>query len=197
MARTYPLMLAAVPWSENKEYICGWRNGMPLLRRGCAPRDVLATFRQLRARGLRPGGRDHIAELVTKHRKSSKTNFSRLWLISDAVPVRPMTPAKYAALERAMTVRKTCRDCGDVYGRELPKDCRLCPPCREVAHLAVEFATPWSYIHDYLVGEPTLSAAEHAELDQQLAAERYLAPVIPLQREHRAVAVAERTAVSA
>lgn len=192
MARRYALQLEQVPYARDPQFICGWHEGLPLLRRGCAPRDLLATFRQLREQGLRPGGRDPDAVLLTKHTPSGKANFSSLWLISKCVPVRPMTAAKRASIAKALEARRTCRECGEIGYIELPKAHRTCEACR----VDVEALDPCSCVHDYLVGISTLSAAEHAELDAQLSTER-LAPVIPLQRDRSLVAADALEAVTA
>lgn len=176
------LQLARVPWAEEPQWICGWHEGLPLVRRHQAPREVLATRRQLRARGRRPGGQDPVAVLITRHRPSGRRNFSSLWLVSAAVPVRPMTPARWAAVARALEARRTCRGCGEVGYVELPRADRLCEACRA----DVELLAPHSYLHDYLVGEPTLSAAEHAALADP-------APVvIPLPRRELSAPVRVR-----
>ncbi|WP_191983889.1 RRQRL motif-containing zinc-binding protein [Amycolatopsis eburnea] len=172
------LRLASVPWSQDQEFIYGTHEGLPLLKRNTAPRDVLATYRQLRARGLRPGGKDPVAVLITKHPASGKTNFSSLWQISECVPMRPMTPAKRASIAKATAARRVCRDCGEQGWKDLPVAFgRRCEACRSALGLYDEA------MHEVLVGEPTLSAAEHAELDQALVDERAAAAaVIPLQR---------------
>ncbi len=176
------LRLASVPWSQDQEFVYGEHEGLPLLKRNCAPRDLLATARQLRARGLRPGGKDPVAVLVTKHPASGKTNFSSLWQISECVPVRPQTPAKRASIARATQSRRVCRDCGEQAWKDLPyRFGRRCEACRyDLGLVDVD-----DELHELLVGELTLSAAEHAALDQALVDEREaaaLAPVIPLPR---------------
>ncbi|MFE9341308.1 RRQRL motif-containing zinc-binding protein [Streptomyces sp. NPDC007063] len=88
----------------------------------------LATRRQLRARGLRPGGRDPVAQIVC--RRGQRVAY--LYDIDAALPVRPMTPARAAALDRAMAARQTCPDCGIRYPYCLPlRTLGTCPLCAD------------------------------------------------------------------
>ncbi|MGZ3147279.1 RRQRL motif-containing zinc-binding protein [Lentzea chajnantorensis] len=120
-----------MPWSQAQEFTRGTLDGLPLLSRGCAPRDTLATYRQLRALGLRPGGQDPVAMLYGRHRGSKAKWFANLYLISRAKPVRPMTPAKHAALAKANLARRICRTCGRDPLYVLPTSTRQCWPCFE------------------------------------------------------------------
>jgi hypothetical protein len=152
-------VLAPVPWSKNLEYTRGRWHGKPLLSHNTAPRHLLATRRQLRAIGKRPGGQDPVAFLYFRCRKAAKLVHANLYLVAEAKPVRSMTPARAAALEKAMAARRTCRECGETGWAELPKAHRTCEACLYAAGLPAD-----SYLHDYLIGEPTLTAAEHAAL---------------------------------
>ncbi|GAA3621428.1 hypothetical protein GCM10022267_04510 [Lentzea roselyniae] len=131
MARRFPWVKALVPWSNTWEYTRGVHDGLPLLSYGCAPRDKLATFRQLRAMGLRPNGNDPIAVLYVRHNRSKKVSFASLYLIETAAPVRPMTPAKYTALAKANLARRVCRSCGKDPLYILPTSTRQCWECFE------------------------------------------------------------------
>jgi hypothetical protein len=111
MARQYPWVLATVPWSGCTQFIRGYHEGLPLLSWGIAPRDTLATYRQLRARGLRPGGADPVAVLYFHSRRGMRMVFASLYLISVAKPVRPMTDAKWVAIAAARLARCTCPTC--------------------------------------------------------------------------------------
>ncbi|MCR3746655.1 RRQRL motif-containing zinc-binding protein [Lentzea californiensis] len=132
--RQYPWVLATVPWSGAQQYTRGIHDGLPLLSHGCAPRDVLATRRQLRTLGLRPGGQDPVAVLYGRHNASKATWFASLYLISRALPVRPMTPAKWTALAKANLARRICRTCGKDPLYVLPTSTRQCWPCFELTH---------------------------------------------------------------
>ncbi|ROP39103.1 RRQRL motif-containing zinc-binding protein [Saccharothrix texasensis] len=103
------VLTESVPWAEGLRFTRGTHDGLPLLSYGCAPRDKLATRRQLRAQGLRPGGADPVAVLYVRHRASGRRNFASLYLVSAAKPVRPMTPAKRAALDKANRARRAYR----------------------------------------------------------------------------------------
>lgn len=72
--------------------------------------DGLATRRQLRALGLRPGGQDVAAE-VHRPRRRKPPLVAYLYRVDRAKPVRPMTPARSAALAAAMLARRTCPNC--------------------------------------------------------------------------------------
>ncbi|GAA1986454.1 RRQRL motif-containing zinc-binding protein [Amycolatopsis minnesotensis] len=161
MSRRFPWVLAPVPWSEETWFTRGTWLGKPLFSPRTADRSVLATKRQLRAKGLRPGGQDPCAFLVLRPRKAGKLVFANLYLIVKAKPVRPMTEARWAAHRKMMAARRTCRECGDLGWAELPKAHRTCEACLYTAGL-----DPDSYLHDYLAGQPTLSAAEHEALTE-------------------------------
>ncbi|MCO1581225.1 hypothetical protein M8C13_36295 [Crossiella sp. SN42] len=133
MARQYPWLLAPVPWSPAQEWIRGYHDGLPLLSYGCAPQHLLATRRQLRAKGKRPNGSDPVALLYLLHKPSKKLVFA-IYLIALAAPVRPMTPAKYSALAKANLARRICRSCGKDPLYILPTSTKQCWPCFEAEH---------------------------------------------------------------
>ncbi|MFC8835958.1 RRQRL motif-containing zinc-binding protein [Streptomyces griseoincarnatus] len=91
---------------------------------GTAPAHQLATRRQLRAAGLRPGGQEPAAILRCKacatrpHRACTRAAY--LYRVDLALPVRPMTLAKEAALDKAMAARSTCPKCRRRYHHVLP-----------------------------------------------------------------------------
>ncbi len=92
----------------------------------------LATRRQLRAAGLRPGGNDPVAELRWHSRKARATGGQRvayLYDIARALPVRPMTPGRWRALAAAMAARRTCPTCGLDRGYVIPTSLGTCVPC--------------------------------------------------------------------
>jgi hypothetical protein len=175
-ARQYPWDLRTVPWSPDKEFTRGTREGTILLSWGIGPRGTLATRRQLRAMGLRPGGQDPVAVLYFRCGKAGKKVYADLFLIEHAKPVRPMTPGRQAALDKAMAARRTCRECRETGYVELPKAHRTCEACR----YSLGMLEPGDYLHDYLTGAPALDAAGHAALDTTRSARR-VAPVIPIR----------------
>ncbi|MEV7372099.1 RRQRL motif-containing zinc-binding protein [Streptomyces sp. NPDC090301] len=88
----------------------------------------LATFRQLRAIGLRPGGQPVVAQLERPRRRRGPL-VAFLYRIDLARPVRPMTPARWAALERANAARRLCPECGRDAGYRIPISLGMCTPC--------------------------------------------------------------------
>ena len=100
---------------------------LPVFRWRLAP-DGYATRRQLRARGLRPGGQDVAAQLERPRRRRGPL-VAYLYRVEDAKPVRPMTPAKWAALAKANTARRTCPACGRDAGYVIPTSLGMCVTC--------------------------------------------------------------------
>ncbi|MDQ0812450.1 MULTISPECIES: RRQRL motif-containing zinc-binding protein [Streptomyces] len=90
--------------------------------------DGLATRRQLRARGLRPGGQD-VAATLERPRRRRGPLVAYLYRVDLALPVRPMTPAKWAALAAANTARRTCPECRRDAGYVIPASLGTCVPC--------------------------------------------------------------------
>src|SRR5690606_40480550 len=82
---------------------------LPVFRWRLAP-DGYATRRQLRAQGLRPGGQDVAAQLERPRRRRGPL-VAYLYRVDLAVPVRPMTPARRAALAKANAARRLCPVC--------------------------------------------------------------------------------------
>lgn len=90
--------------------------------------DGLATRRQLRAMGLRPGGQD-VAGQIERPRRRRGPLVAYLYEIERAKPVRPMTPAKWAALDRANAARRICPQCRTDVGYVIPAELGVCVPC--------------------------------------------------------------------
>ncbi|MGW5767541.1 RRQRL motif-containing zinc-binding protein [Streptomyces longwoodensis] len=90
--------------------------------------DGLATRRQLRAMGLRPGGQD-VAAQVERSRRRRGPLVAYLYAVEQAKPVRPMTPAKWAALAKANAARRICPDCRRDAGYIIPAALGTCVPC--------------------------------------------------------------------
>ncbi|MFG2811498.1 RRQRL motif-containing zinc-binding protein [Streptomyces massasporeus] len=99
------------------------RPGLPEYDWRTAP-EGLVTRRQLRARGLRPGGQEPAAVLRCKACATRPqrvcTRPAYLYRVDLALPVRPMTLAKEAALDKAMAARTTCPRCRRRYHHVLP-----------------------------------------------------------------------------
>jgi hypothetical protein len=104
----------------------GARYGLPTYPYKFAP-DGLATVRQLRAKGLRPGGQDIAAQILWRRGKRK----AYLYRIDLAAPKRPATAAQLAALARAMRARRTCPTCRQVKDYYIPRrygECLDCAP---------------------------------------------------------------------
>ncbi|WP_111649163.1 RRQRL motif-containing zinc-binding protein [Actinoplanes lutulentus] len=102
----------------------GERYGIPTYPFKLAPTG-LATLRQLRADGLRPGGQEIAAQLMWRrgHRRAF------LYRIDLAVPKRTATAAQRAALDKAMTARRTCPECGVFQDYYIPRRTGACLDC--------------------------------------------------------------------
>jgi hypothetical protein len=100
---------------------------LPVFRWRLAP-DGYATRRQLRARGLRLGGQDVAAQLERPRRRRGPL-VAYLYRVDLAKPVRPMTPAKWAALAKANTARRTCPTCRLDAGYVIPASLGTCVTC--------------------------------------------------------------------
>jgi len=101
--------------------------GLPVYRWHLAP-DGYATYRQLRARGLRPGGQGVAAQMERPRRRRGPL-VAYLYRIEAAKPVRPMTPARWAALAKANTARRTCPECRRDAGYVIPPSLGMCSTC--------------------------------------------------------------------
>ncbi|MER6503224.1 RRQRL motif-containing zinc-binding protein [Streptomyces sp. NPDC001455] len=104
---------------------------IPNYRWRMAP-EGLATRRQLRAMGLRPGGQDVAAQLERPRRRRGPL-VAFLYRIDRAKPVRPMTPARRAALAKAMAARRMCPVCRQDRGYCIPPTLGTCVPCADAA----------------------------------------------------------------
>ncbi|WP_030617079.1 RRQRL motif-containing zinc-binding protein [Streptomyces sclerotialus] len=114
----------------------GLRYGIPTYPFRLAP-DGLATRRQLRARGLRPGGQEVAAQILwCSRRYRAGLRVAYLYRLDLAMPVRPMTPAKWAALAKANTARRTCPECGRDVGCTISTSLGMCVACADAPALA-------------------------------------------------------------
>ncbi|MFE2077289.1 RRQRL motif-containing zinc-binding protein [Streptomyces misionensis] len=105
-------------------------SAIPVYRWRLAP-EGLATRRQLRARGLRPGGQPVAAQLERPRRRRGPL-VAYLYSIELAKPVRPMTPAKRAALAKANRARRLCPQCRNDAGYVIPAGLGVCVPCADL-----------------------------------------------------------------
>ncbi|MEV0254420.1 RRQRL motif-containing zinc-binding protein [Streptomyces sp. NPDC050732] len=109
----------------------GARYGIPTYPWQYAPAG-LATRRQLRARGLRPGGQPIAGQVMLRHRgRKSGAKVAFLYRVDRAALVRPMTSRKWGALALAMLARRTCPVCGVIYSYCLPTSLGMCVLCAD------------------------------------------------------------------
>ncbi|WP_406422049.1 RRQRL motif-containing zinc-binding protein [Streptomyces sp. NBC_00842] len=107
----------------------GALHGIPTFPWKYAP-DGYATRRQLRARGLRPGGQPVAAQVMRRsRRRKAGVSVAYLYRLDMAKPVRPMTPGRTAALAKAMLARRTCPKCRTDAGYCIPTSLGMCPAC--------------------------------------------------------------------
>ncbi|SED30379.1 hypothetical protein SAMN05216532_4130 [Streptomyces sp. 2231.1] len=107
---------------------------LPVFRWRLAP-DGYATRRQLRARGLRPGGQPVAAQLERPRRRRGPL-VAYLYRVDLAKPVRPMTPARWAALAKANAARRICPTCQRDAGYVISASLGMCAPCAYPEHAA-------------------------------------------------------------
>lgn len=121
----------------------GTYRGLPALDWGSAPRDLLATRRQLRADRLCPGGHEPVAVLVFQHRKPARsTDFAYLYLRAHATPTRPGTPGQTDAALRA---RRTCRHCRREQPYYVSTLSRMCDSCETSTRFYEQHAAEHGY----------------------------------------------------
>ncbi|WP_030666134.1 RRQRL motif-containing zinc-binding protein [Streptomyces cellulosae] len=106
----------------------GIRYGVPTYPWRLAP-DGLATRRQLRALGLRPGGQPIQGQLMRVNRRTGTDPIAYLYRVDLALPVRPMTPRKWGALALATLARRTCPSCRLDVGYCIPPSLGMCGLC--------------------------------------------------------------------
>src|SRR6266508_2729297 len=97
--------------------------GLPAFAFGCAPAGLL-TRRQLRDKGLSPGGQEPYARLVWKRDR----RWAWLYIEAHARPKRTSTAAQLAAVGNALAARQVCARCGPVEYCVRTTD-RLCGDC--------------------------------------------------------------------
>lgn len=104
----------------------GVRFGIPTFWWQGAPAGY-ATVRQLRARGLRPGGQEPAAQVMWRGVGGDRVAF--LYKVDQAATKRTATAAQLAAIDKALTARRTCRTCGVVRDYYIPRSLGECLTC--------------------------------------------------------------------
>jgi hypothetical protein len=103
-----------------------YHSGLPTYPYRLAP-EGLATRRQLRRLGLRPAGQPIAAQILWRKGK----RVAHLFRIDLARPKRTATAAQRAAIDKALTARRTCATCGLVKDYYIPRrfgECLDCAP---------------------------------------------------------------------
>ena len=104
----------------------GTRHGIPTYPYRWAPKGLLTT-RQLRARGLRPGGQPVTAQILWNHH--GKRRAAYLYRADLALPKRQATPAQLTAIGKALAARRTCTVCGTEKPYCMPRSTGHCNDC--------------------------------------------------------------------
>lgn len=104
----------------------GHRYGLPTYPWKFAPAG-LATVRQLRAKGLRPGGQEPFAQILWRHRKQRRVAY--LYREDLSLPRRHATPAQLAAIGKALQARRTCPSCRTEKPYCIPRSTGECNDC--------------------------------------------------------------------
>jgi hypothetical protein len=91
----------------------------------------LATYRQLAVMGLRPGGRDPVAQII-RPRGRREPLVGYLYEVDKSVPRREVTEAMRAAVRAAIAAKRRCHGCRRDVGYIPPlRTGRLCWDCAE------------------------------------------------------------------
>ena len=104
----------------------GRRFGIPTYPYHWAPKGLL-TIRQLRARGLRPGGQQPAAQILWRR----GLRVAYLYRTDLALSRRQVTPAQLAAIGKALAARRTCPACGTEKPYCLPRSTGVCNDCTD------------------------------------------------------------------
>ena len=104
----------------------GERYGLPTYPYHYAP-DGLLTMRQLRARGLRPGGQDIAAQILWRHHRRRRVAY--LYREDRSKPKRQATPAQLVAIGKVLRARRTCPTCGTEKDYCIPLSRGECNDC--------------------------------------------------------------------
>jgi hypothetical protein len=106
----------------------GQRYGLPTYPWKFAP-DGLLTRRQLRAKGLRPGGQDIAAQILWRHHRQRRVAY--LYREDISRPRRQPTIAQLVAIGKALQSRRTCPTCGNQKPYCIPRSRGECNDCAD------------------------------------------------------------------
>lgn len=108
------------PEAEQHSIPTYWWKGAP---------DGYATRRQLRAKGLCPGGRDPDAQVLWRGVGGERAAY--LYQVDLCRPKRTATPAVLASVAKALLARRTCPTCAQVCDYYIPRRYGECLDCAE------------------------------------------------------------------
>jgi len=104
----------------------GNRYGLPTYPYHYAPTH-LATRRQLRRSQLQPARQPIAAQILWRHK--GKRRVAHLYDITHAKAKRPPSAAQLAAVDKALTARRTCSTCRTVCDYYIPRSLGECLDC--------------------------------------------------------------------
>lgn len=119
-------------WSQRYDPDGSHHGGLPTYPYRLAPLGY-ATTRQLRTRGLRPGGQDIAAQILWRRGR----RVAYLYRVDAAKPKRTATPAQRRAIDKALRARRTCPTCAEVKGYYIPRSVGECLECDEIRHMCI------------------------------------------------------------
>ncbi|MBM0279059.1 RRQRL motif-containing zinc-binding protein [Micromonospora tarensis] len=98
-----------------------------------------ATARQLRAKGLRPGGQPIAAQVMWRGVGGERVAY--LYKVDQAAAKRTATAAQLTAIGKALAARRTCRTCGVEQPYYIPRslgECLDCAPAMAAGSMSTE-----------------------------------------------------------
>lgn len=107
----------------------GEHHALPTWPYGLAPAG-LSTFRQLRAKGLRPGGQAPAGQLIYNY--GGREQFAFLYRDDLALPKRSATDAQMVAIGKALLARMLCKTCGEYADYYIPRRFGQCLTCEGI-----------------------------------------------------------------
>lgn len=116
----------------------GNHHPLPTYPWGMAP-EGMATKRQLRKKGLRPGGQEIRVQVLWWHGGVRRDTGHRerrvayLYVVADALPVRPMTPGRQRSVDAMLRRRRTCQSCGQEKPYCISRSLGECNECADYA----------------------------------------------------------------
>ncbi|MFE2693654.1 RRQRL motif-containing zinc-binding protein [Streptomyces mirabilis] len=108
----------------------GEKFGIPTWPWGMGPpKEEMATVRDLKKLGLRPGGQAAAGQIGWRIRGGDR--FAFLFLVALAKKKRPMTPAMWASIRKALAARRVCPVCNTAKDYDISRKTGVCNDCPE------------------------------------------------------------------